>query len=67
MEQHNHHCLLTFLGYNWRIVACRKNEIDVMRPIGFGHCSTYQTIYTAAVDWNAYSAAAVEMDRRVQC
>lgn len=57
--QHNHHCLLTFLGRNWQIVECRRNAIDVVRPIGYGHCYVYTTIDTRSVDWQAYAEAAV--------
>lgn len=69
-EQHNHHCMLTFNGFNWWILACRKNQIDVARLIEDGrdmlttHVSAIATIDTRQVDWAAYAEAAQAWDFR---
>jgi hypothetical protein len=59
IEQHNHHCLLTFMGSNWRIWRVRKHLIDVVHP--FVHPSldedVHVTIDTADVDFEAYATA----------
>jgi len=64
MTQLDHHCILSFHGRNWRIWRVRRHLIDVERPVGYGHCSTVETIDTRHVDWEAYAAAAVDMDYR---
>lgn len=64
-QQHNHHCLLSFKGYNWWIIACRPNQIDVARDIPGAACARLiYTIETSQVDWPVYCESAVAWDRR---
>lgn len=61
-EQHNHHCLLTFMGSNWTVEKVRGHLIDVERPdpeceCG-GYCRVITTIDIADVDFDAYGEAA---------
>lgn len=67
--QYNHHCLLSFSGFNWWITGCRKNRIDVARDVpGFNGAFILWTIDTSAVDWEAYAEASRIWDERnVQC
>lgn len=61
--QHNHHCLLTFHGFNWWITGCRKNRIDVARDMpGLRNTFMMHTIDTSAVDWEAYAVACAAWD-----
>lgn len=60
--QHNHHCLLTFMGSNWSIARVRRHLVDVVRPVGYGHCFVYTTIDMADVDFDAYCAATAAWD-----
>ena len=67
MEQHNHHCLLTFRGHDWSIAWCKKNEIGVVREFAPG-CDVFSMVDTRQVDWEAYAEAAHAWDyRREQC
>lgn len=62
-EQHDFHCRLTFMGYNWWIVRVRpRHLVDVWRPVGFGHCYTVATIDIADVDFDAYCEMAAAWD-----
>lgn len=61
-EQHNHHCLVTFMGWNWSIWRVRRHLVDVLRPVGYGHCYTVATIDMADVDFDAYGTAAAAWD-----
>jgi hypothetical protein len=61
MEQHNHHCALSFSGYNWWILWCAKNRIGVARRINSSTVLT-TVIDTSEVDWEAYCTTAVAWD-----
>lgn len=67
-EQYNHHCLLTFAGFNWRIIGCRHGHIWIERPIE-GDLDEWlgarvsAHIVTKDVDWDAYCEAAVTWDQ----
>lgn len=62
-EQHDHHCILSADGFNWRIAAVSGHLIDLRRPVGYGHCFISATLDVSRVDWDSYCAAAIEMDR----
>lgn len=62
-EQHNHHCLLTFMGQNWSIWRMRRYLIDVCIVIDRGRYA-FTTIDMSHVDFEAYCIAAEEWDRR---
>ncbi len=70
-EQHDHHCLLTFQGYNWRIGACRPHRIHVYRSTQYPEPTgrwVLAEINTRDVDWEAYAEAAQVWDfRRDAC
>lgn len=70
-EQQNHHCLVTFAGFDWCIVGCRRHEIIAARPnlIGtsFGWVvsgAIISSIDTRNVDWDAYAETARAWDER---
>lgn len=66
-EQQNHHCLLTFLGFDWRIVRCRTNEVVGARDVPDVPGTTVLTaVSTANVDWDAYAEAARAWDERAE-
>lgn len=66
-RQYDHHCLLTFHGFNWRIGGCAKDRILVYRssqyPETLGRWIV-ATIGTRDVDWEAYAEAAHAWDFR---
>ena len=62
MGQHDHHCIVTFMGSNWRIWRVRRHLVDVERPVGYGHCSVFCTIDMADVDFNSYCTKAAAWD-----
>lgn len=67
-DQHNHHCMLTFAGFDWWIIRCSANCISVMRQ-GPKPCVGVATLImadidTRQVDWDAYCSAAVTWDER---
>lgn len=60
MEQHDHHCWITFAGCNWRIRRMRRHLI-------YGEMSTidglvFVTIDIADVDFDSYCTAAAAWD-----
>jgi len=60
LEQHNHHCLVTFMGIDWRIWRVRRHLIDCAQldhPFGY-----IVTIDIADVDFDAYCTAAAAWD-----
>lgn len=66
-EQQNHHCLLTFLGFDWRIVQCRSHEIVGARDVpGVPDMMVLTAINTSGVDWDAYAEAARAWDERAE-
>lgn len=66
MEQHNHHCRLTFYGFNWRITRCARNRIWVTRVDPSVGWFIESFIDTTDVDWETYAEAAVAWDRRAE-
>lgn len=62
-EQHNHHCLLSFMGFNWWIVESRPgvNQLKVARRINT-NAVIVANIDTARVNWENYAKAAVRWD-----
>lgn len=66
-EQHDHHCVLTFEGFNWRIGACARDRVMVYRSTRYPETVgrwVVATINTQNVDWNAYCEAAATWDMR---
>lgn len=64
-QQHDHHCLLTFEGFNWRIGVCAKNRIMVYRSTQYPEMVgrwIVATINTERVDWESYCNTAAAWD-----
>jgi hypothetical protein len=64
LMQHDHHCRLTFLGFNWRITGCKKNRIGVVRIDPHSGWFVESCVDTTDVDWETYAVAAVAWDER---
>ncbi len=60
MNDHNHHCIVTFNGINWRIVRASPGLLKVRSIDGIAEYET--CIDISGVDFELYSAMAVEMD-----
>jgi hypothetical protein len=61
MQQHNHHCLITFMGHNWWIASAMPGRLELARRID-ADTIMYCYCYTHLVDWKSYCRAAVEFD-----
>lgn len=59
--QHDHHCVITYLALNWRIIASRPGEIKVQVWTS-GHTMISTWIKLANVDFESYAALAVQLD-----
>lgn len=64
LMQHDHHCRLTFHGFNWWITECKKNRIRVMRIDTRSGWFEESWVDTIDVDWETYAEAALAWDRR---
>lgn len=66
IEQHDHHCLLTFNGFDWRIVGCRRHglKVAVMTRCAMTQSAIFTEIDLTRADMDAYCAAALAWDRR---
>lgn len=62
--QHDHHCILSFYGWNWFIQEVDGPLVYLRRPVGFGHCFVEAVVDVSGLDLEEYARMAVEMDRR---
>lgn len=60
-DQHNHHCILTFMGFNWWIVSARPDTLEVARRVD-QHSIITGFVDISHVNWEDYCKAAVEWD-----
>lgn len=61
MRQYDHHCIIVFMGWAWRINKAGKHKLWVRRDVD--EVATVATcIDTSHVDWQSYSEAAVALD-----
>lgn len=60
-SQHNHHCIISWLGENWFITGCSPGVIRLGRRIN-EHATLHTSVCTRFVDWERYCAVAVRWD-----
>lgn len=79
-EQHDHHCLLSFMGHDWRITAKRRNLVALMRRAqnellspfrsdfppagGYPTLEVHELLDITHVDWNLYCETALAWDQK---
>lgn len=68
-EQHNHHCIITAGGRDWRIKWAEPGRLyleslHLSQWSRFIDLHDYVVLDISAVDWPSYCATAAEWDKR---